>query len=78
MAEQVGGPAAHPRENPIGENFKDLSEETSTLIRQEMSMAKAELREKGKEAGKVAGLFCGAGVFGILAAGAMTAAIVTG
>jgi hypothetical protein len=76
MAEQVGGPVADPREKPIGELFKDLSEETSTLIRQEMALAKAELSEKGKEAGKGAGLFGGAGVVGLLAAGALTAAII--
>jgi MFS family permease len=76
MAEQVGAPAADPREKPIGQLFKDLSEETSTLIRQEMALAKAELSEKGKEAGKGAGLFGGAGVVGLLAAGALTAAII--
>jgi MFS family permease len=76
MADQVGGPRADPREKPIGELFKDLSAETSTLIRQEMALAKAELSEKGKEAGKGAGLFGGAGVVGLLAGGALTAAII--
>jgi MFS family permease len=76
MADQVGGPAANPREKSIGELFKDLSAETSTLIRQEMALAKAELSEKGKEAGKGAGLFGGAGVVGLLAGGALTAAII--
>ena len=50
-----GRPRDDPREKSIGELFKDLSEETSTLIRQEMALAKAELSEKGKEAGKGAG-----------------------
>ena len=76
MADQVGGPVADPREKSIGELFKDLSAETSTLIRQEMALARAELSEKGKEAGKGAGLFGGAGVAGLLAAGALTAAII--
>jgi MFS family permease len=69
----------HPgdaRERSLGELFKDLSSETSTLIRQEMALARAELTEKGKEAGKGAGLFGGAGVVGLLAAGALTAAII--
>jgi MFS family permease len=74
MADQV--PPAEPRERSIGELFKDLSSETSTLIRQEMALARAELTEKGKEAGKGAGLFGGAGVVGLLAAGALTAAII--
>jgi MFS family permease len=76
MADQVGGAATDPREKSLGELFKDLSAETSTLIRQEMALAKAELSEKGKEAGKGAGLFGGAGVVGLLAAGALTAAII--
>jgi MFS family permease len=76
MADQVGGPSADPREKSMGELFKDLSAETSTLIRQEMALAKAELSEKGKEAGKGAGLFGGAGVVGLLAGGALTAAII--
>ena len=57
----------------LGELFGKLSTETSTLIRQEMALARAELIEKGKEAGKGAGLFGGAGVVGLLAAGALTA-----
>jgi hypothetical protein len=60
----------------FGELFKKLSSETSELIRQEMALARAELSEKGKEAGKGAGLFGGAGVVGLLAAGALTAAII--
>ncbi|HEV8153276.1 MAG TPA: phage holin family protein [Solirubrobacteraceae bacterium] len=67
---------ADPREKSIGELFKDLSAETSALIRHEMALAKAELSEKGKEAGKGAGLFGGAGVVGLLAGGALTAAII--
>jgi hypothetical protein len=64
------------RERPIGELFSKLSNETSTLIRQEMELARAELAEKGKEAGKGAGLFGGAGAVGLLGAGALTAGII--
>jgi hypothetical protein len=49
---------------------QDLSRQTSTLIRQEMRLAQAELAEKGRHAGKGAGMFGGAGlllVAGILA-----------
>jgi MFS family permease len=60
----------------FGELFKKLSAETSELIRQEMALARAELTEKGKEAGKGAGLIGGGGVIGLLAAGALTAAII--
>jgi putative superfamily III holin-X len=64
------------RERPIGELFGKLSAETSTLIRQEMALARAELTEKGKEAGKGAGLLGGAGAVGLLGAGAITAGII--
>jgi hypothetical protein len=64
------------RERPIGELFSKLSNETSTLIRQEMELARAELTEKGKEAGKGAGLFGGAGAVGLLGAGALTAGLI--
>ncbi|UGS37080.1 phage holin family protein [Capillimicrobium parvum] len=64
------------REQSIGELLKRLSEETATLVRQELELAKAEATQKGKEAGVGAGLFGGAGVVGLLALGALTAAII--
>ena len=64
------------RERPIGELFSKLSNETSTLIRQEMELARAELTEKGRQAGKGAGLFGGAATVALLGAGAITAGIV--
>jgi hypothetical protein len=67
---------AELRERSLGELFSKLSNETSTLIRQEMALARAELTEKGKEAGKGAGLFGGAGAVGLLGAGALTAGII--
>ena len=67
---------AELRERSTGELFGKLSAETSELIRQEMELARAELTAKGKEAGKGAGLFGGAGAVGLLAAGAITAGII--
>ena len=64
------------RENSIGELLKQLSEETSTLVRQELALAKAEMTEKGKHAGKGAGMFGAAGVLGLLALGCLTACII--
>jgi MFS family permease len=74
MADQQGGDAM--RERPIGELFTQLSEETSKLIRQELELARAELKEKGREAGKGAGFLGGAGLAGLLAAGALTACLI--
>jgi hypothetical protein len=73
---RVGDGDNELRERPIGELFGKLSAETSTLIRQEMALARAELTEKGKEAGKGAGFFGGAGALGLLGAGAITAGII--
>jgi uncharacterized membrane protein YqjE len=59
-----------------GELLKELSEQTSTLVRQELELAKAEMAEKGKQAGMGAGMFGGAGLFGLLAMIALTACFI--
>jgi uncharacterized membrane protein YqjE len=69
-------PAGDARERPIGELVKDLSSQTSTLVRQEIDLARAELQQKGKLAGKGAGMLGGAAVAGLLALGALTAALI--
>ena len=64
------------RERPIGDLLKQLSQETTTLVRQELELAKAEMAEKGKKAGLGAGMFGGAGIVGLMALGALTACFV--
>jgi len=64
------------RERPIGELLKQLSEETTRLVHQELELAKAELTQKGKQAGLGAGLFGAAGAIGLLAAAALTACFI--
>jgi hypothetical protein len=64
------------RDRPIAELMKDLSDQTTTLVRKELELAKAELAEKGKKAGVGAGMFGGAGLLGVFAFGALTACIV--
>src|SRR5829696_7538737 len=59
-----------------GELLKQFSQDASTLIRKELELAKAELTEKGKQAGKGAGMFGGAGLFGLGAFGALTAFLI--
>jgi hypothetical protein len=68
--------AVEQRERPIGELVKDLSSQTSTLVRKEIELARAELQDKGKVAGKGAGLLAGAAVAGLLALGALTAGLI--
>lgn len=57
-------PASDPANASVGEIIGRVSEDLSTLIRQEMALAKAEAAESAKKAGKGAGLFGGAGVAG--------------
>ena len=66
------------QERPLGELVQDLSRQTSTLIRQEMRLAQAELAEKGKHAGKGAGMFGGAGLVALYGVGALIAAAILG
>lgn len=60
----------------IADLLKQLSDQTTTLVRQEFDLAKAELTEKGKKAGLGAGMFGGAGIFGVYAVGALTACLI--
>ena len=64
------------RERGIGELVKDLASQTSTLVRQEIQLAQAEVTQKGKLAGKGAGMLAGAGVTALLGLGALTAMLV--
>src|SRR5829696_2958294 len=64
------------RERPLGELLKQLSEQTTRLVRQELELARAELTQKGKQAGAGAGLFGTAGAIGFLALAALTACFI--
>jgi uncharacterized membrane protein YqjE len=69
-------PVNDERERPTGELLKQLTDQTTRLVRQEIELAKLELQEKGKKAGVGAGLFGGAGALGLYALGALTATII--
>ena len=64
------------RERPMGDLVRELSDQTTQLVRAEVELAKAELTEKGKQAGIGASMFGGAGVFGLYGVGALTAAFI--
>jgi uncharacterized membrane protein YqjE len=64
------------RSHSTGELVKQLSEQTTTLVRQEIELAKAELTAKGKVAGQGAGMFGGAAAAGLLALGTLTVVII--
>jgi len=65
-----------PRERGIGELVKELASQTSTLVRQEIKLAQAEVTQKGKIAGKGAGMLAGAAVTALLGLGAFTALLI--
>jgi hypothetical protein len=75
MAEDRGGDAALS-EQPVADLLRTLSDQTATLVRQELELAKAELTVKGKRAGLGAGMFGAAGVLGFYAFGALTACLI--
>ena len=64
------------RERPIGEVAKSLTSDLSLLLRQEIDLAKAEMAEKGRTAAPGLGMFGGAGIVGLCAAGALTAFLI--
>ncbi len=64
------------REQPMGELFKQLSDDLSTLVRQELTLARVEMAEKGKKAGVGVGMFGGAGIVALLALGALTTCLI--
>jgi uncharacterized membrane protein YqjE len=64
------------RDRSLGELLKQLSQETTRLVHQELELAKAELQQKGKQAGMGAGMFGGAGALGLAALGALTACFI--
>jgi hypothetical protein len=64
------------RERPIGEVAKNLTSDLSLLLRQEIELAKAEMAQKGRTAAPGLGMFGGAGVVALCAAGALTAFLV--
>jgi MFS family permease len=69
-------PPEELRDRPIGDLVKQLAGQTSTLVRQEIDLATAELTQKGRVAGQGAGMYGAASVVGLLAAGALTACVI--
>ena len=60
----------------VADLMRELSQQTSDLIRKEMELAKAELRVKGKAAGIGAGAFGAAGLVALFGVGALTACLI--
>jgi hypothetical protein len=60
-------PSEKAANNSLGELLGEVTRDFSTLMRQEVELAKAELRESATRAGKGVGMFGGAGVAGHMA-----------
>ena len=68
---------AHRTDEPtMGELVHNLSEQTSQLVRDELRLARAELREKGRHAGLGLGLFSGAGLLALFGAACLVATVI--
>jgi lipopolysaccharide export LptBFGC system permease protein LptF len=76
MPEHNGDASA--RERPTAELLKELADQTTTLVRKEIALAKVEVSAKGRQAATGAGMFGGAGLFGVFAFGALTACVILG
>jgi uncharacterized protein YacL len=64
------------RSLPLDELLKRLANEAGTLVRQEIALARAEMREKAAAA-RAGGVMIGSGVvIGLMAAGAVTAMMI--
>ena len=64
------------RERPIGEVARDLTKDLSLLVRQEVELARAELREKARLLVPGIGMFGGALVLALAVVGALTATLI--
>ena len=65
-------------ETSVGELIGNISNDLSQLFRQEVELAKAEIRQEATKAGKAAGMLGGAGFAGYLAVLLLSFAIVFG
>jgi hypothetical protein len=64
------------REQPIGDLLRQLSQQTATLVRQELELARAEMQQKGRRAKPGLELLGAGGVLALAAVGAFTATLI--
>jgi len=65
------------REQSFGTLLSELTSDISTLVRQEIDLARVELTAKAKDAGKGVGMMVGAAVVGLAVLGAFTAFLIS-
>jgi uncharacterized membrane protein YqjE len=69
---------SHPdlTDRPVSELIQRASQQTATLVRDEIRLAQLELQEKGKRLGIGAGMLGGAGLVAVFGVGALVAALI--
>ena len=67
---------AGPAQPATAELVRQAAEQISRLVRDELTLAKAEMSEKGKKAGVGAGLFGGGGLVALYGVAALLAAVI--
>jgi hypothetical protein len=69
-------PPVTAQDRPTAELVKDLSEQISHLVRDELRLAQLEMTRKGKQAGLGIGLFAGSGGIAVYGLGCLIACVV--
>jgi uncharacterized membrane protein YqjE len=75
-ASRAETPPPDPKDATTGELIGSLTEQITTLVRDEVRLAQAEVTQKAKRLGLGAGLFGGAGVVALLGVNALVTAVV--
>jgi hypothetical protein len=70
------GPDTAARERPLGELIGDITDDLTSLFRQEVALAKAEVRQEGKKVASGGARLAGAGAAGLVAAILLSFAVV--
>jgi hypothetical protein len=77
MADVLNGSPVRPvTDQSTSELVQQASEQLTRLVRDEITLAKAEFAEKAKHAGIGVGLFSGGGVFALYGVGTMIATVI--
>jgi hypothetical protein len=78
MTDTTRSTAAKATERSAGDLVKDLSEQVSRLVRDELKLAQVEMTAKGKRAGAGAGMLGGGGLLALYGAACLLAAAIIG
>jgi hypothetical protein len=77
MATALPPPQTDPGSEPtLGALVHDMTEQVSTLVRDEIRLAQAEMTQKGKQVGVGIGLFSAAGILGLFGVGVLITTVI--